>query len=61
MHKQMKQNGKENTLFSFRSSFRYNGTLNVRESKAVSELIKNDFGASSAADIDRRIDEIIGD
>lgn len=57
VHKQMKQNGKENTLFSFRSSFRYNGTLNVRESKAVSELIKNDFGASSAADIDQRIDQ----
>lgn len=52
-----KQEGKENTIFSFRSSFRYNGSLNVTESKAVSELRKNDFGASSAADIDQRIDQ----
>ena len=47
--------GKENTLFSFRSSFRYNGTLNVRESMAVSKITQNDFGASSASDIDQRI------
>ena len=53
----MIKNGKGNTLFSFRSSFRYNGVLNVRESKAVSEIINNDFGASSAADIDQRIDQ----
>lgn len=32
--------GLENTLFSFRSSFRYNGNLNVLESKAVSEIWK---------------------
>jgi len=49
--------GLENTIFSFRSSFRYNGSLNVRESKAVSELRMNDFGASSASDIDQRIDQ----
>lgn len=57
VHEQMSRNGKGNTLFSFRSSFRYNGILNVRESKAVSEIINNDFGASSAADIDQRIDQ----
>lgn len=49
--------GKHNTIFSFRSSFRYNGTLDVRESKAVSELRNNDFGASTAADIDQRIEQ----
>jgi len=49
--------GLENTIFSFRSSFRYNSDLNIRESKAVSELRKNDFGASSAADIDQRIEQ----
>ena len=49
--------GLENTLFSFRSSFRYNGNLDVRESKAVSEIQKNDFGASTAADIDQRIEQ----
>jgi len=49
--------GQQNTIFSFRSSFRYNGVLNVRESKAVSEIINNDYGASSASDIDQRIEQ----
>ena len=52
-----RKTGKENTMFSFRSSFRYNGTLNVTESKAVSAISNNDFGASSAADIDQRIEQ----
>lgn len=49
--------GKSNTLFSFRSSFRFNSNLNVREAKAVSELRKNDYGASFANDIDQRIEQ----
>ncbi|MEA4820800.1 MAG: AAA family ATPase [Erysipelotrichales bacterium] len=49
--------GTQNTIVSFRSSFRYNGTLNVKESKAVSELKNNDFGASYAAQIDQRIEQ----
>lgn len=49
--------GKEKTIFSFRSSFRYNGSLSVRESRAISDLLKNDYGASSASDIDQRIDQ----
>lgn len=49
--------GLGNTLFSFRSSFRYNGNLNVQESKAVTEIRKNDFGATTAADIDQRIEQ----
>ena len=49
--------GKQKTIFSFRSSFRYNGSLNVRESKAVSSIIENNFGASSASDIDQRMEQ----
>ncbi len=49
--------GLQHTIFSFRSSFRYNGSLDVRESSAVSELTRNDFGASCAADIDQRIEQ----
>lgn len=49
--------GLQNTLFSFRSSFRYNGALSVKESRAVSEITKNDYGASSASDLDWRIDQ----
>ena len=47
----------QKTIFSFRSSFRYNGALNVTETKAVSDIVNNDFGASSASDIDQRIDQ----
>ena len=49
--------GKQNTIFSLRSSFRYNGTLNVKESKAVSNLINNDFGSTTTSDIDDRIEQ----
>lgn len=49
--------GLEHTIFSFRSSFRYNGGLHIKESKAVSEIRENNFGASSASDIDQRIDQ----
>lgn len=44
--------GAQNTIFSFRSSFRYNGSLDVRNSVAVSELRVNDYGASNASDLD---------
>lgn len=49
--------GLENTIFSFRSSFRYNANLFVKEAKAVSELRFNDFGASSASDLDDKMDQ----
>lgn len=51
------KDGLERTIFSFRSSFRYNGNLDVRESKAVSELKENNYGASTASDIDQRIEQ----
>ena len=49
--------GEQNIIFSFRSSFRYNGTLDVRSSEAVSELRTNNYGASTAADLDQRIEQ----
>ncbi len=49
--------GAQNTIFSFRSSFRYNGSLDVRNSVAVSELRVNDYGASNASDLDKRIED----
>lgn len=51
------QIGLQKTIFSFRSSFRYNSSLNVKESRAVSELRYNDFGATTTADIDQRIEQ----
>ena len=48
---------KQNTVFSFRISFRYNGTLNVTESKSLPELRHNNYGASTASDIDDKMDQ----
>lgn len=57
VYEKKKKEGKQNTIFSFRSSFRYNGSLDVREERAVSELRKNDYGASASADLDQRVEE----
>ncbi|SFE69379.1 AAA family ATPase [Succiniclasticum ruminis] len=51
------ETGEQNIVFSFRSSFRYNGTLDVRNSEAVSDLRTNNYGASSASDLDQRIEQ----
>ena len=55
--KSKQKDGLQQTLFSFRSSFRYNGSLNVKESRAVSDIRENNYGASSASDIDQRIEQ----
>lgn len=57
VNERKRNEGRENTIFSFRSSFRYNGSLSVLESKAVSQLWKNDYGATTASDIDQRIEQ----
>lgn len=52
-----RRSGKENTLFSFRSPYRYNSILDVKESKAVGEIYLNNYGASSASDLDDKMEE----
>lgn len=49
--------GKANTIFSFRSPYRYNSNLKVSQTKAVSELRLNDYGASLSSDIDDKMEE----
>lgn len=49
--------GKQNTIFSFRSPFRYNSELLISESKAVTELRLNSYGASTTSSIDSKMDE----
>lgn len=51
------QLGKENTLFSFRSSYRYNSNLKVSQSRATTEIRLNNYGASTASDIDDKMEE----
>lgn len=49
--------GKENTIFSFRSPYRYNSNLKVAQSKATNEIRLNGYGASSASDLDDKMEE----
>ncbi len=49
--------GKENTIFSFRSPYRYNSNLKVTQSRATNEIRLNDYGASSASDLDDKMEE----
>ena len=45
-----------NTVFSFRSSYRYNNTIDIKDIKAVDAIEKNNIGASTASDIDQRME-----
>lgn len=49
--------GKEKTIISFRSPYRYNNILKITESRAVNDIRFNGYGASSAADIDDKMIE----
>lgn len=51
------QKGHARSIFSFRSSFRFNSLLQVKQTKAVGDILKNAYGASAASDIDQRIEE----
>ncbi len=49
--------GKQNTLFSFRSSYRYNSNLKVSESKATQDINLNSYGATTSVDLDDKMTE----
>ncbi len=49
--------GSQNTLFSFRSPYRYNSNLKVAQSKATTEIKLNNYGATSSSDIDDKMEE----
>lgn len=51
------QAGSENTIFSFRSPYRYNSTLKVTQSIATSEIRLNNYGATTTADIDDKMEQ----
>ncbi|MGI8543590.1 MAG: AAA family ATPase [Aridibacter sp.] len=53
---QKRSKGKENTIFSFRSPYRYNSNLKVAESKAITEIRLNNYGASLSSDIDDKME-----
>ena len=49
--------GKEKTIFSFRSPYRYNSNLKITTSQATSEIRLNNYGASTASDLDDKMEE----
>lgn len=49
--------GKENTIFSLRSPYRYNSNLKITSTHAVEELRLNSYGASLSSDIDDKMEE----
>lgn len=51
------KDGKENTIFSFRSPYRYNSNLKVTASKATKEIRLNSYGATTASDLDDKMEE----
>ena len=52
-----KEQGKENTIISFRSPYRYNNNLKVRETRAVNEIRLNNYGATLSSDLDDKMEE----
>lgn len=52
-----KANGLGNTIFSFRSPYRYNNNLKVQSTIAVQPIQENKYGATYSVDIDTRMEE----
>ncbi|CAN7340318.1 ATP-binding protein [Ensifer adhaerens] len=57
VHDEKAKEGRENTILSFRSPYRYNTNLNVQETRAVQPLRLNRYGASTASDLDAKMEE----
>ncbi len=49
--------GKQNTIFSFRSPYRYNNHIKVTESRATKEIRFNNYGASLSSALDEKMEE----
>jgi len=51
------ETGKERTIFSFRSPYRYNSNLQVSQSRATTEIRLNNYGATTTSDLDDKMEE----
>ncbi len=49
--------GQVRTFFSFRSPYRYNSNLKISDIKPVGSIRSNNYGASSCADIDEKMEQ----
>ena len=57
VYNQKRAQGSQNTIFSFRSSFRYNSELKVRNVVSINDISENTYGASTTSDLDQRIEQ----
>ena len=49
--------GKEGTIFSFRSPYRYNSRLKISETRATAAIRLNNYGAGDASSLDDKMEE----
>lgn len=49
--------GNTNTIFSFRSPYRYNSQVKIKETKAVPEIRRNSYGAGDASSLDAKMED----
>lgn len=49
--------GKNKTIFSFRSPYRYNSQLKVNEVRSVSDIKENSYGAADASSLDAKMED----
>lgn len=49
--------GKPNTIFSFRSPYRYNSRLKISQTQAVPEIKLNSYGAGDASSLDAKMED----
>jgi predicted ATPase len=57
VHQQRKAAGQEQTIFSFRSPYRYNSQLKITETRATTEIRLNKYGAGDASSLDSKMEE----
>lgn len=56
VYRERQPHGKERTIFSFRSPYRYNSSLKITQSKATPEIRLNDYGATVSSDLDAKME-----
>lgn len=51
------RDGTPNTIFSFRSPYRYNSLLKISETRAVAAIRENNYGAGDASSLDAKMED----
>lgn len=57
MRRRRDQCGKPNTVFSFRSPYRYNSNLRIKEIRSTVAICENNYGATDASSLDSKMEE----